>query len=81
MEFAITHWLYTGHACFCVLRSTDYGATFQNESHKWPRDAKANWYYISQDDDDNVGTTLGTNNMCTYFWLHSATIQFHKLIQ
>lgn len=37
-----------------VSRSTDYGVTFQNESGKWPSDAKANWYYISQGDDDNV---------------------------
>lgn len=40
------------YACFCVSRSTDYGVTFQNDSRKWPSDAKVNWYYISPDDDN-----------------------------
>lgn len=57
------------HACFCVSRSTDYGVTFQDDSPKWPSDAKANWYYISQDDDDNVSRStcivLTVTHWCT----------------
>lgn len=58
-----------------VSRSTDYGITFQNESHKWPNGAKANWYYISQDDDRYVSSTTWCS---VEFYTHWCTVSIEE---